>query len=131
MHTQKQEEREKSDRITWSHFPSTTWKTFLLSKPLNLWWGKRIETVQVRKEHEGFKKISKGSKRGLKLILVPRSYHVVALLNGKPLVAIWSSMTGSSTMVTEMLLLLFRLLRVSLLSPRVLNIFLLKLRGCS
>ena len=38
-------------------------------------------------------------------------------------------MTGNSIMMTEMLLLLFRLLRVSLLSPRVFNIFLLKLRG--
>ena len=38
-------------------------------------------------------------------------------------------MTGSSTMMTEMLLLLFRLLRVSLFSPRVFNIFLVKLRG--
>ena len=38
-------------------------------------------------------------------------------------------MTGSSTMMTEMLLLMFRLLRVSLFSPRVFNIFLLKLRG--
>ena len=38
-------------------------------------------------------------------------------------------MTGSSTMMTEMLLLLFRLLRVSLFSPRVFNIFLLKFRG--
>ena len=61
--------------------------------------------------------------------MVPRCYHAVALLSGKPLVAIWSNMTGSSTMMTKMLFLLFRLLRVSLLSPRVFNIFLLKLRG--
>ena len=54
--------------------------------------------------------MSKRSKRGLKLILVPKCYHVVALLSGKSLVAIWSSMTGSSTMMTEMMLLLFRLL---------------------
>ena len=32
-------------------------------------------------------------------------------------------------MMTEMLLLLFRLLRVSLLSPRVFNLFLIKLKG--
>ena len=38
-------------------------------------------------------------------------------------------MTSNSTMMTEMLLLLFRLLRVSLLNPRVFNIFLLKLGG--
>ena len=31
--------------------------------------------------------------------------------------------------MTEMLLLLFRLLRVSLLSPRVFNLFLIKLKG--
>ena len=106
-------------------------RTLPLIKPLNRWQGGRIKTVQVRKEHEGFEKISKRSKRGLKLILVPRCYHAVALLSGKPLVAIWLSMTGSSKMMTEMLLLLFRLLRVSLLSPRVFNIFLLKLRECS
>ena len=65
----------------------------------------------------------------MKLILVLRCYHSITLLSGKPLVAIWSSMIGNSTMMTEILLLLFRLLRVSLLSPRVFNIFLLKLRG--
>ena len=106
-------------------------RTLSLIKPLNRRCGGRIKTVQVRKEHEGFEKISKRSKRGLKLILASRCYHVIALLSGKPLVAIWSSMTDSSTMMTEMLLLLFRLLRVSLLSPRVFNIFLFKLRGCS
>ena len=106
-------------------------RTLPLIKPLNRRWGGRIKTVQVRKEHEGFKKISKRSKRGLKLILVPKCYHVVALLSGKSLVAIWSSMIGSSTMMTEMMLLLFRLSRVRLLSLRVFNIFLLKLKGCS
>ena len=65
----------------------------------------------------------------MKLILVPRCYHAVVLLSGKPLVAIWSSMTGSSTMMTEMLLLLFRLLRVSLLSFRVLTSFFSSLGG--
>ena len=106
-------------------------RTFPSRKPLNRWLRGRIKPIQVRKEHEGFEEISKRSKRGLKLILVPRCYHAVALLSGKPLVAIWSSITGSSIIMTEMLLLLFRLLRVSLLSPRVFNIFLLKLRRCS
>ena len=59
----------------------------------------------------------------MKLILASRCYHAIALLSGKPLVAIWSSMTDSSTMMIEMLLLLFRLLRVSLLSPRVTSFF--------
>ena len=107
-------------------------RTFPLIKPLNRRWGRK--TVQVWKKHEGFEKISKGIKRGLKLILVPRCYHAVALLSGTSLVAIWSSMTCNSTMMIEMLLLLFRLLRVSLLSLlslKVFNIFLLKLRGCS
>ena len=54
-------------------------RTFHLIKPLNWRWGGRIETIQFRKEHEGFKKISKGSKRGLKLILASRCYHAVAL----------------------------------------------------
>ena len=38
-------------------------------------------------------------------------------------------MTGCSTMMIEMLLLLFRLLRVSLLSLRVFNFFIILLRG--
>ena len=130
MHTQKQEERER--KVTESLgalFLPHPGRTFPLIKPLNRHCGGK--TIQVRKKHEGFEKISKGSKRGLKLILVPRCYQAVALLSDKPLLAIWLSMIGSSTMMTEMLLLLFRLLRISLLSPRVFNIFFLKLRGCS
>ena len=38
-------------------------------------------------------------------------------------------MTGNSTMMTKMLFFLFRLLRVSLLSLRVFNFFLILLRG--
>ena len=38
-------------------------------------------------------------------------------------------MTGNFTMMTKMLVLLFRLLRVSLLSSRVFNFFLILLRG--
>ena len=38
-------------------------------------------------------------------------------------------MTGNSIVMTEMLLLLFRLLRVSFLSPRVLNFLFILLRG--
>ena len=106
-------------------------RTFLLIKPLNRWWGERIETIQVRKEHEGFEKISKGSKKRLKLILASRCYHTIALLSGYPLIAIWSCMTGNSTMMTKMLLLLFRLLRVNLLSPKVFSFLLILLRGCS
>ena len=105
-------------------------RTLHLIKTMNRRWGGRIKTVQVQKEHEGFEKISKGSKRGLKLMLASRCYHAVALLSGKPFVAIWSTMSDSSTMMTEMLLFLFRLLRVILLSPRVFNIFLLMFR-CS
>ena len=33
-------------------------------------------------KEQDFEKISKGSKRGLKLILTSRCYHVVALLSG-------------------------------------------------
>ena len=129
-HTKTRRERKVTESLEALFLPHIG-RIFLSSKPLNRWWRRRIKTVQVQKEHEGFEKISKGSKRGLKLILVPRCYQAVALLSGKPLVAIWSSMTGNSTMMTEMLLLLFRLLRVSLLSHRVFNIFLLKFRGCS
>ena len=38
-------------------------------------------------------------------------------------------MSSCSTVMTEMLLFLFGLLNISLLSPRVLNLFLIKLRG--
>ena len=44
--------------------------------------GRRIETIQVRKEHESFEKISKRSKKWWKLILVSRWDHIVALLSG-------------------------------------------------
>ena len=132
MHTQKQEERNKKViESLGALFLPHPGRTFPLIKPLNRRGGGRIKTVQVRKGHEGFEKISKGSKRGLKLILASKCYYVVALLSGKPLITIWSSMIGNSTMMIEMLLLLFRLLRVSLLSPRVLSFLLILLRGCS
>ena len=38
-------------------------------------------------------------------------------------------MSSCSTVMTKMLLLLFRLLSVSLLSPRVVSLFLIQLRG--
>ena len=79
---QKQEEREEVIESLRALFLPHLGRTFPLSKPLNLWWGERIETVQVRKEHEGFEKISKKSKRRLKLILTSRCYHAVALLSG-------------------------------------------------
>ena len=65
---------------------------FPLSEPLNQWWGERVETIQIRKEHKGFEKISKRSKGGWQLILISRRDHVIAHLSGQPLVAIRSSM---------------------------------------
>ena len=52
------------------------------SEPLIWWRGGRIETVQVRKEYEGYEKISKRSKRGWKMILISRRDHAIALLSG-------------------------------------------------
>ena len=43
----KQEEREKSDRITWSPFPSTPQKNLSFDKTLELAVKGRIKTVQV------------------------------------------------------------------------------------
>ena len=63
-------------------FLSHLGRTFPLIKLLNRQWGGRIETVQVRKEHEGFEKISKASKRGFTRILTSRCYHAIALLSG-------------------------------------------------
>ena len=57
----------RSDRITWSPCSSTPWKSLSFEQTL---------------EHEGFEKISKRSKRGLKLILASRCYHVVSLSSG-------------------------------------------------
>ena len=79
---QNQEEREEVIESLGALFLPHLGRTFSLRKPLNLWWRERIETIQVRKEHEGFKKISKKSKRGLRLILASRCYHAVALLSG-------------------------------------------------
>ena len=79
---QKQEEREEVIESLGAIFLPHLGRTFSLRKPLNLWWRERIETIQVRKEHEGFKKISKKSKRGLKLILASKCYHAFALLSG-------------------------------------------------
>ena len=62
----KQEERKrKVIESLETLFLSHPGRTFHLIKTLNRRWGGRIKTVQVRKEHEGFEKISKGSKRGL------------------------------------------------------------------
>ena len=40
-------------------------------------------------------------------------------------------MSSCSIVMTEMLLFLFGLLSISLLRPRVLELFLIKLKGCS
>ena len=63
-------------------FPSTLWKDFYwFGEPLIWQCGGKIETIQVWKEHEGFEKISKMSKKIWKLILVSRWGHTVALLS--------------------------------------------------
>ena len=48
----------KSDWITFSLFPSTPWKDLSFVRTFDPEEKGRIETVQVQKEHEGFKKIS-------------------------------------------------------------------------
>ena len=75
-------EREKVTKSLGAFFLPRLRRIFPLSEHLIWWWGGRIETVQVRKEHDGFKKISKRSKRGWKLILVSQCNHAVALLSG-------------------------------------------------
>ena len=83
MQKQKQEEeREKVTKSLEAFFLPYLGTTFLFSKPLIRRWGGRVETVQVQKEHEGFKKISKRSKGGWKLILVCRWDHAVTLFSG-------------------------------------------------
>ena len=75
-------EREKVTESLGAFFLPHLERTFPFSKPLIWRWRGRIETVQVRKENEGFENISKKIKRGWKLILVSQQYHVVALLSG-------------------------------------------------
>ena len=75
-------EREKVTKSLGAFFLPHLGRTFPFSKPLIQWKGGRIKTVQVRKEHEGFEKISKRSKGGWKLILVSRRDHAIALLSG-------------------------------------------------
>ena len=63
-------EREKVTKSLGAFFLPHLGRTFPLSKPLIRWLGGRIETIQVRKEHKGFEKISKRRKGGWKLLLV-------------------------------------------------------------
>ena len=80
---QKQErEREKVRKSLGAFFLPHLGRTFSFSKSLIRRWGGRIKPVQIWKEHEGFKKISKMSKKGWKLILVFRRDYAIALLSG-------------------------------------------------
>ena len=80
---QKQEkEREKVIESLGALFFPHLGRNFPFSEPLIWRWKGRVKTVQVRKEHEGFEKISKRSKRGWKLTLVSQRDHAIALLSG-------------------------------------------------
>ena len=57
MHKQKEREREKVTESLWAFFLPHLGRTFLFGKPLIHRWGGRFKTIQVRKEHEGLKKI--------------------------------------------------------------------------
>ena len=61
---QKQEERKRKviESLGALFLPHPR-RTFPLIKPLNQWRGERIETVQVRKEHEGLKMITERRER--------------------------------------------------------------------
>ena len=63
MHTQKQEERERKviESLGVLFLPHLG-RTFPSSKSLNRRRRGRIKTVQVRKENEGFEKITKGER---------------------------------------------------------------------
>ena len=76
--TESLEEREK---VTESLFFPHLRRTFPFSEPLIRRLGGRVKTIQVRKEHKGFEKISKRSKRGWKLILISRRNHAITLLS--------------------------------------------------
>ena len=84
MQKQKQEggEWEKMTKSLGAFLLPHLERTFLFCKLLIRRWGGRIETIQVWKEHEGFDKISKRSKRGWKLIMVSWRDHAAAILSG-------------------------------------------------
>ena len=77
-----EEEREKVIESLGAIFLPHLGRTFLFREPLIRWLRGRVKIIQIQKEHEGFKMISKRSKRGWKLILVSRHDHVVVLLSG-------------------------------------------------
>ena len=81
MHKQKGKREKKWLNHFEPFFLSHLGRTFLLHEPLILRRGGRIETVQIRKDHKGFKKISQRSKRGWKLILVSKREDTIALLS--------------------------------------------------
>ena len=56
-------ERQKVTRSLEAFFLPHLGRTFPLIKPLNQWRGRRIETIQVRKEHEGLEKIIERNER--------------------------------------------------------------------
>ena len=77
--TESLEEREK---VTESLFFPHLRRTFPFSEPLIRRLGGRVKTIQVRKEHKGFEKISKRSERGWEPIVVIGREHTIALLSG-------------------------------------------------
>ena len=83
---QKQKQEAKKEKKWQNHlkpfFLPHLGRTFPFSKPLIQQWEGIIEIIHVWKKHEGFKKISKRSKEGWKLILVSRRDHAIALLSG-------------------------------------------------
>ena len=86
-HTSNTNKNKKGREKKWQNhlehfFFHTLEEPFSFSEPLSRWWGGRVKIVQVWKEHEGFEKISKESKRGWKLTLVSQRDHAVALLSG-------------------------------------------------
>ena len=78
----KEGEREKVTESLAALFLPHLGRTFPFGEPLILRWRGRVKIVQVWKEHEGFKKISKRSKKEWKLILVSWQDHAVAILSG-------------------------------------------------
>ena len=70
MHKQTEREREKVTKSLKAFFLPYLGRIFPLSEPLIWRLGGRSKTIQVQKEHGGFEKISKRSKRGWKLTLI-------------------------------------------------------------
>ena len=104
-------------------------ETFFFFRLL-LRWIRRIKPIKICQEQHNLQKFPKRSQRVLKLILASKRWHTIALLSSKPLIAIWTSVSWCSIMMTKVRFLWLRLL-ISEAMIVLLSFFPKNLRGGS